>query len=62
MTDPIVEQVITEFRERSQRGIAKYKTTLADSPEDMAARLQHLKEELMDALNYIAWIQSNRQQ
>lgn len=59
MKDPIVEQVVAEFRERSERGFKKYGTTLADSPEDMAARLQHLKEELMDALNYIAWVQSN---
>jgi len=54
--DSIVEQVKTEFDERSAKGQEKYGTTLADNNYDDF--MQHLKEELMDAILYIQKYQS----
>ena len=39
--------------ERSNKGIAKYGTTMADNPLSPLEWLQHLQEELMDATLYI---------
>ena len=51
MKDKIVEQVITKFSNRSELGIKKYGTTLeANNTDDF---LEHLQEELMDAILYI---------
>ena len=52
-SDPIVEKVIESYRERSNKGIAKYGTTMADNPLSTLQWLQHLQEELMDATLYI---------
>jgi len=54
--DPIVTRVMTQLLTRSQLGICKYGTTLEDNNEDDF--LQHLKEELMDAILYIEKLQS----
>lgn len=54
--DSIVESVINQFSERSQVGIKKYGTTLEENNNDDF--LQHLKEELMDAVLYIEKLQS----
>ena len=54
--DKIVENVIEEFRKRSEVGIKKYGTTLEENNND--DYLQHLKEELMDAILYIEKLQS----
>lgn len=51
MIDPIIERVVTKFRERSEVGLPKYKVTLYDNNTDDF--LTHLQEELMDAVNYI---------
>ena len=51
--DPIVESVIQNMRARSRDGIAKYGTTLYDSPDGFYKFLNHLQEELMDATLYI---------
>lgn len=56
MKDKIVEEVKKEFDIRSCIGINKYKTTLQDNNKDDF--LQHLKEELMDAVCYIQKLQS----
>ena len=56
MKDPIVQKVIEQFLKRSNEGIKKYGTTLAENNEDDF--LQHLKEELMDAILYIEKLQS----
>jgi hypothetical protein len=53
MTDPIVEQVITKYRERSQLGIKKYGLTLKDNQLEIIEWLNHIQEELMDATVYI---------
>lgn len=50
-TDPIVDRVIKKFQERSKKGIETYGTTLEENNTDDF--LQHLQEELMDAVLYI---------
>lgn len=54
--DPIIESVISQFKKRSEIGIQKYGFTLDENNNDNF--LQHLKEELMDAVNYIEKLQS----
>lgn len=53
--DKIVDSVIEQFAKRSQIGIEKYGTTLEENNTDDF--LQHLKEELMDAVLYIEKLQ-----
>ena len=59
-TDSIVEDVIKQFRKRSQVGIKKYGTTLAENNTDDF--LEHTKQELMDAVNYIQKLQTQRKE
>jgi hypothetical protein len=59
-TDSIVEDVINQFRKRSQVGIEKYGTTLAENNTDDF--LEHTKQELMDAVNYIQKLQTQRKE
>ena len=54
--DPIVESIVEQFSKRSEVGIKKYGTTLEENNNDDF--LQHLKEELMDAVLYIEKLQS----
>jgi NTP pyrophosphatase (non-canonical NTP hydrolase) len=56
--DSIVESVVNKFLERSKVGIEKYGTTLNDNNKDNF--LSHLQEELMDAVNYIQKLQTQR--
>jgi hypothetical protein len=49
--DPIVEAVREKLKQRSSIGIKKYGTTLAENNTDNF--LNHLQEELMDAILYI---------
>ena len=56
MKDKIVENIIAQFSKRSEVGIKKYGTTLEENNNDDF--LQHLKEELMDAVLYIEKLQS----
>ena len=58
MTDKIVEQIITKFTNRSKAGIKKYGTTLYENNTDDF--LNHLQEELMDAILYIEKLKSQR--
>lgn len=53
--DPIIEAVREDLHRRSQLGIAKYGTTLADNPADHKAKLQHAYEEALDGANYLKW-------
>ena len=55
MKDKIVKKVIKQFKNRSELGIKKYGTTLENNNNDDF--LQHLKEELMDAVLYIEKLQ-----
>jgi hypothetical protein len=54
--DPIVEAVVKKFRDRSNVGFKKYGTTLENNNTDDF--LNHLQEELMDAVNYIEKLKS----
>lgn len=56
--DSIVEEVVKQFRKRSELGITKYGTTLAENENDNF--LIHLQEELMDAVNYIEKLKSQQ--
>ena len=57
--DEIVRKVVNNFIERSNVGIKKYGTTLEENNKDDF--LQHLKEELMDAVLYIEKLQNEVQ-
>lgn len=59
-SDPIVEDVVYKFRERSNIGIEKYGTTLYDNPDGFYKFLNHLQEELMDAILYIEKIKQQK--
>lgn len=51
--DPIVEKIRGEFKDRSEVGINKYGTTLAENELSLVEWMEHLKQELMDAILYI---------
>jgi len=51
--DPVVEKVVDKFVGRSDVGFKKYGVTLRDDPSKMFAWLNHLQEELMDAVLYL---------
>jgi arsenate reductase-like glutaredoxin family protein len=55
-SDKIVQQVIDKFNQRSETGIKKYGTTLDQNNNDDF--LNHLQEELMDAVLYIQKLKS----
>jgi len=56
MEDKIVKQVVDKFQQRSEVGIKKYGTTLEENNTDDF--LNHLQEELMDAILYIEKLKS----
>ena len=51
--DPVVERVVNKFVSRSDVGYSKYGITLEDDPSKMFEWLNHLQEELMDAVLYL---------
>mgnify|MGYP001105020836 FL=1 len=51
--DPVVKRVVNKFVSRSDVGFEKYGTTLEDDPSRMFEWLNHLQEELMDAVLYL---------
>lgn len=53
MIDKNVESVVESFKERMQRGYKKYGVTTERTDIDVLGWLQHLQEELMDAVVYI---------
>lgn len=50
--DPVVESVRQKLLDRSNIGIAKYGTTLADNRADLLAWLIHAQE-VLDLANYL---------
>jgi hypothetical protein len=58
MKDKIVKDVIKLFKHRSAAGIKKYGTTLEQNNTDDF--IQHLQEELMDAILYLQKIKDSR--
>jgi hypothetical protein len=59
--DSIVEEVIEMFRKRSEQGRKKYGTTLDRDDLSEAEWIQHLQEELMDAILYLTKIKKLKQ-
>jgi len=55
--DKVVSQVLNKFKERSKIGIKKYGTTLHENNTDDF--LNHLQEELMDAILYLQKLKNN---
>ena len=51
--DPVVERVVDKFKQRSDVGYEKYGITLEDDPSKVVDLLNHLQEELMDAVLYL---------
>ena len=51
--DPVVHRVVQKFVSRSDIGFAKYGVTLEQDPSEMFQWLNHLQEELMDAVLYL---------
>jgi hypothetical protein len=51
--DPVVERVVDKFVSRSDVGYKKYGITLQEDPSKMFEWLNHLQEELMDAVLYL---------
>jgi hypothetical protein len=51
--DPVVERVVDKFKQRSGVGYKKYGVTLDEDPSKMIDWLNHLQEELMDAVLYL---------
>ena len=52
-SDPVVEKVVDKFKQRSDVGYKKYGVTLDEDPSKMVEWLNHLQEELMDAVLYL---------
>jgi DNA anti-recombination protein RmuC len=53
MRDKIIERVINKIKSRSDVGYKKYGVTLKDDHQSLDTWLNHIQEELMDAVNYI---------
>jgi hypothetical protein len=51
--DSIVQSVLRQFQERSELGQKKYGTTLDRNDLSFSQWIQHMKEELMDAVLYM---------
>lgn len=58
--DNNVNQICKEFIDRSQHGFTKYGVTTERTDLNLDEWLQHLKEELMDAVVYLHRIQRER--
>ena len=58
--DNNVNEICDEFVERSNHGFKKYGVTTERTDLDLDQWLQHLKEELMDAVVYLDRIQKER--
>jgi hypothetical protein len=53
MEDSIVASVITSFKQRSEFGQKKYGTNLDRTDLSFLQWVQHMQEELMDAILYL---------
>jgi hypothetical protein len=56
--DPIIKSVVEKFIQRSDVGYKKYGVTLEEDEGNTLVWLNHLQEELMDAVNYIEKLKS----
>ena len=53
LRDPVVERIVDKFVGRSNVGYKKYGITLDKDPQEMFVWLNHLQEEMMDAVLYL---------
>lgn len=51
--DQIIKQVINKIKSRSDVGFKKYGVTLHQDDQPLDKWLEHIQEELMDAVNYL---------
>jgi hypothetical protein len=51
--DPVVERVVDKFVSRSDVGYKKYGVTLDEDKSNIFQWINHLQEELMDAVLYL---------
>lgn len=51
--DPVVQSVIEKFQQRSELGQKKYNTTLEANNLPFLDWVNHMQEELMDAILYL---------
>lgn len=51
--DPVVERVVDKFVSRSDVGFKKYGVTLQDDHSGIFAWINHVQEEMMDAVLYL---------
>jgi len=51
--DEVIKSVVKKFINRSDAGYKKYGITLHKDDQPLDTWLQHIQEELMDAVNYI---------
>jgi|TARA_E500000178_G_C16781635_1_gene643893 hypothetical protein len=51
--DEVIKSVVKKFINRSDVGYKKYGVTLDKDDQPLDTWLQHIQEELMDAVNYI---------
>jgi len=51
--DKIIQSVINKIKKRSEVGFKKYGVTLYNDDQPLDTWLNHIQEELMDAVNYI---------
>ena len=56
--DPIVQNVIDRFKQRSELGQKKYGTTLEGNTLPFLSWVTHMQEELMDAILYLEKLKS----
>ena len=54
----LLDQLITEFQSREERGLRKYGTSMDRTDLSFDEWLQHFKEELLDGLCYLQKIQN----
>lgn len=54
----LLDQLISEFQSREERGLRKYGTSMDRTDLSFDEWLQHFKEELMDGLVYLQKIQN----
>ena len=55
----LLDQLISEFQSREQRGLRKYGTSMDRTDLSFDEWLQHFKEELLDGLVYLQKIQNS---
>ncbi len=60
MTDAITEAVVAQLRTRAEQGKRKYGTTMERDDLTFIEWIQHLQEELMDAVVYIEKIKGEK--